>query len=168
MFHGSTCFTSFVSQLLLESHSHLGETFYVLKGGPENITLICLGAQMRVKVGQILFWVMLVYSPSNLTGFGGISMPCIFRIKAERSHFYRINLTAIAIWFFLCKEWSDERWIWKKHYASQSIHKVNTLEKILVEHVETVLKTLPSFISSCPVVFLALLHIYFITWCYLV
>lgn len=161
------CFASILSQILLtESHFHLGETFYALKGRPENITLI--GAQMCVQLGQILVWVTLIYSLSNFTGFGGINMPCIFRIKAEMRHFYRINATATAIWCFLCKEWLDERWIWKKCYASLSIYKAHTLEKILVEHVETVLKTLSSFISSCPVVFLALLQIHFITWCYLV
>lgn len=166
LFRSSTCFASFMSQLLLESYSHVGEAFCVLKGGPENITVISLGARMSIKVGQILFWVTLVYSPSNLTGFGGIIMPCILRIKAEMSYFERINPTAIAIWFFLCKQWSDEGQIWKKCYTSQSIYKAKTLEKILVEHVETALKTLSSFISSCPVVFLALLQIHFITWCW--
>lgn len=154
-----------MSQSLLESYSHVGEAFCVLKGGPENISL---GAWLWVKVAQILFWVTLVYSPSNLTGFGGITMPCFWRIKAEMSHFERINPTVIAIWFFLCKQWSDEGQIWKKCYTSQSIYKAKTLQKILVEHVDTVLKTLSSFIPSCPVVFLALLQIHFITSCYLV
>lgn len=154
-----------MSQLLLESYSHVGEAFCVLKGGPENISS---GEWLRVKGDQILFWVTLVYSPSNLTGFGGITMPCFWRIKAEMSHFERINPTVIAIWFFLCKQWSDEGQIWKKCYTSQSIYKAKTLQKILVEHVGTVLKTLSSFIPSCPVVFLALLQIHFITSCYLV
>lgn len=132
-----------------------------------NTTLISWGAQMWVKVGQILFWVTLVYSPSNLTGFGGITTPYVLRIKAKMSHFERITPTSIAIWFFLCNQWSDEGQLWKKSYTSQSIYKAKTLEKILVEHVETVLKTFSSFISSCPVVFLAQLQIHFITWCYL-
>lgn len=75
----------------------------VLKGRSKNITLISLQVQMWIKVGQIFFWVTLVYNPINLTGFGGITMPCILRIKAKMNHFERINPTAIASWFFLCK-----------------------------------------------------------------
>jgi len=38
LFHGSTCFTSFVSQLLLKPYSQAGEEFCALKGGAKNIT----------------------------------------------------------------------------------------------------------------------------------
>lgn len=44
-----------MSQLLLELYFHVGEAFCLLKGGPANITLISLGAQVWVEVGQILF-----------------------------------------------------------------------------------------------------------------
>lgn len=168
MFHGSSCFASFIIQSLFKSNSHVGGSFCVLKGGPGNIALISSLAWMCVKAGQILFWVILVYSPRNSTGFGGIAMHCMLGIKAKISNFERINPTAIATWFFLCKQWPDEGQICKIFCTSQNIYKVKTLEKMFVEHVETVLKTLSSFISSCPVVFLALLQIHFVTWYYLV